>query len=72
MLCPEFQDQMQMDRILAVVYSTGKVIWIPPLRAVGDCSSKVVLGAGEGPHTCKALQSTLLQRTALFPLRHGQ
>ena len=60
---------MQLDRILAVVYSTGKVIWIPPMRAVADCSSKAVLGAGEGPHTCKAPQSTLLQRH-LFQLCH--
>ena len=45
---------MQQDRILAVVYSTGKVIWIPPMRAVADCNTKEVLGDGQRPHTCKA------------------
>jgi len=48
-----FFDQMQQDRILAVVYSTGKVIWIPPMRAVADCNTKEVLGDGQRPHTCK-------------------
>ena len=60
------QDQMQQDRILAVVYSTGKVIWIPPMRAVADCNTKEVLGDGQRPHTCKASKSTLQQKQEFY------